>query len=45
MLILARKLTAAQITKLEDLWRENIDAGFQDLEKPGVDEDPAQVRL
>ena len=44
-LILARKLTAAQITKLEDLWRENIDAGFQDLKKPGVDEDSAQVRL
>jgi len=41
----ARQITAPQINKLEDLWKENIDAGFQDLEKPGVDEDPAQVLL
>jgi len=41
----ARQITAAQINKLEDLWKENIDAEFQDLEKPGVDEDPAQVLL
>jgi len=41
----ARQITAVQINKLEDLWKENADAGFQDLEKPGVDEDPAQVML
>jgi len=41
----ARQITAPQINKLEDLWKENVDAGFQDLEKPGVDEDPAQVLL
>jgi len=41
----ARQITAAQINKLEDLWKENADAEFQDLEKPGVDEDPAQVLL
>ena len=26
------------INKLEDLWKENIHAEFQDLEKPGVDD-------
>ena len=41
----ARQITATQINKLEDLWKENIDAEFQDLEKPGVDEDPAAVLL
>ena len=41
----ARQITAPQINKLEDLWKENIDAVFQDLEKPGVDEDPAAVLL
>ena len=42
----ARQVTAAQINKLEDLWKEgNIHAEFQDLEKPGVDEDPAAVLL
>jgi len=41
----ARQINATQINKLEDLWKENIDAEFQDLEKPGVDEDPQQVLL
>ena len=41
----ARQVTASQINKLEDLWKENIEAKFQDLEKPGVDEDPAAVLL
>ena len=41
----ARQITAPKINKLEDLWKENVDAGFHDLEKPGVDEDPAQVLL
>ena len=41
----ARQITAAQINKLEELWKENLDATFQDLEKPGIDEDPSQVLL
>ena len=41
----ARQVTASQINKLEDLWKENADAEFTDLEKPGVDEDPAAVLL
>lgn len=41
----ARQITAQQINKLEELWKDNIDATFQDLEKPGVDEEPQQVLL
>jgi len=41
----ARQINGTQINKLEDLWKVNVDAEFQDLEKPGVDEDPQQVLL
>lgn len=41
----ARQITAQQINKLEELWKDNVDATFQDLEKPGVDEEPQQVLL
>jgi len=41
----ARQITAQQINKLEELFKENVDATFQDLEKPGVDEEPQQVLL
>ncbi|EDV33574.1 uncharacterized protein Dana_GF21587 [Drosophila ananassae] len=41
----ARQISAAQINKLEELWKDNIEATFQDLEKPGIDSEPAQVLL
>ena len=42
----ARQITAQQINKLEELWKDgNSEATFQDLEKPGVDEEPQQVLL
>ncbi|PSN49697.1 Regulator of nonsense transcripts 1 [Blattella germanica] len=41
----ARQISAMQINKLEELWKDNADATFQDLEKPGVDEEPQQVLL
>ncbi|XP_058062054.1 regulator of nonsense transcripts 1 homolog isoform X2 [Anopheles bellator] len=41
----ARKVSAVQINKLEELWKENVDATFQDLEKPGIDKEPQQVQL
>lgn len=41
----ARQISAQQINKLEELWKENVDATFQDLEKPGVDEEPQQVSI
>uniref|UniRef100_A0A2M4A3L2 DNA helicase n=1 Tax=Anopheles triannulatus TaxID=58253 RepID=A0A2M4A3L2_9DIPT len=41
----ARQVSAAQINKLEELWKENVDATFQDLEKPGIDKEPQPVQL
>jgi len=41
----ARQISAQQINKLEELWKENPDATLEDLEKPGVDEEPQQVLL
>lgn len=41
----SRQVSATQIAKLEELWRDNADATFLDLEKPGVDEEPQQVLL
>lgn len=43
--IRARQVSAAQINKLEELWKENVEATFQDLENPGIDREPAQVQL
>lgn len=39
------QIKAPQINMLEDFWKESINVGFKDLEKPGVDGDPAQVLL
>lgn len=41
----ARQISAQQINKLEELWKDNPDAKLEDLEKPGVDEEPQQVLL
>ncbi|KAJ8304424.1 hypothetical protein KUTeg_018007 [Tegillarca granosa] len=41
----ARQVSAQQINKLEELWKDNPDATLEDLEKPGVDEEPQQVLL
>ncbi|RZF35807.1 hypothetical protein LSTR_LSTR006265, partial [Laodelphax striatellus] len=41
----SRQVNATQIAKLEELWRDNTDATFSDLEKPGIDEEPQQVLL
>ncbi|OWF39025.1 Regulator of nonsense transcripts 1 [Mizuhopecten yessoensis] len=40
-----RQISAQQINKLEELWKDNPDATLEDLEKPGVDEEPQQVLL
>jgi hypothetical protein len=39
----ARQISAAQIAKLEDLWKENPAALLEDLDAPGVDEDAQRV--
>ena len=41
----ARQITAPQINKLEELWKDNPDATLEDLEKPGIDEEPQHVML
>lgn len=41
----ARQITYAQINRLEDLWRENATATLEDLEKPGVDDEPQPILL
>lgn len=41
----ARQISAQQINKIEELWKTNPDATFEDLEKPGVDDEPQPVAL
>ncbi|KAL0409294.1 UNVERIFIED_CONTAM: Regulator of nonsense transcripts 1 [Sesamum radiatum] len=41
----ARQISAQQINKIEELWKTNPDATLEDLEKPGVDDEPQPVAL
>ncbi|CAK5277486.1 unnamed protein product [Mycena citricolor] len=41
----SRQIPFAQINRLEDLWRENASATVEDLEKPGVDDEPQPILL
>uniref|UniRef100_A0A6I8NNK8 Regulator of nonsense transcripts 1 n=1 Tax=Ornithorhynchus anatinus TaxID=9258 RepID=A0A6I8NNK8_ORNAN len=41
----ARQITPQQMNKLEELWKENPSVTLEDLEKPGVDEEPQHVLL
>ena len=41
----ARQISANQINKLEELWKDNGEATLEDLEKPGVDDEPHPVLL
>ena len=41
----SRQISFAQINRLEDLWRENANATLEDLEKPGVDDEPQPILL
>ncbi|KAL3499815.1 hypothetical protein ACH5RR_038908 [Cinchona calisaya] len=41
----ARQVSAQQINKVEELWKTNPDATLEDLEKPGVDDEPQPVAL
>ncbi|ONK56008.1 uncharacterized protein A4U43_C10F3190 [Asparagus officinalis] len=38
-------ISAQQINKVEELWKTNPDASLEDLEKPGVDDEPQPVSL
>lgn len=39
----ARQITAPQIAKLEELWRDNPLATVEDLDRPGIDDEPIAV--
>mmetsp|Transcript_47389 Transcript_47389/g.60860 ORF Transcript_47389/g.60860 Transcript_47389/m.60860 type:complete len:1045 (+) Transcript_47389:20-3154(+) len=41
----ARQVTAAQINKLEEMWKEDPNATLEDLDKPGVDEEAQPTLL
>lgn len=41
----ARQVTAAQIHKLEELWKEDPAATLEDVDKPGGEDDEAQPTL
>ena len=41
----SRQISFQQINRLEDLWRENANATLEDLEKPGIDDEPQPVLL
>ena len=41
----SRQISFQQINRLEDLWRENANATLEDLEKPGVDDEPQSILL
>eukprot|EP00005_Dracoamoeba_jomungandri_P005373 CAMPEP_0174254518 /NCGR_PEP_ID=MMETSP0439-20130205/3831_1 /TAXON_ID=0 /ORGANISM="Stereomyxa ramosa, Strain Chinc5" /LENGTH=1059 /DNA_ID=CAMNT_0015336141 /DNA_START=23 /DNA_END=3202 /DNA_ORIENTATION=- len=41
----ARQISAQQINKLEELWKTSPEALLEDLEKPGVDDEPHPVLL
>ncbi|XP_074304061.1 regulator of nonsense transcripts 1 homolog [Silene latifolia] len=41
----ARQISAQLINKIEELWKTNPDASFEDLEKPGVDNEPQPVAI
>uniref|UniRef100_A0A915E9R4 DNA helicase n=1 Tax=Ditylenchus dipsaci TaxID=166011 RepID=A0A915E9R4_9BILA len=40
-----RQVSAAQINRLEELWKELPDATLEDLDRPGIDNEPEQVCL
>jgi regulator of nonsense transcripts 1 len=39
----SRQITSTQIHRLEDLWKSKPEASLEDLDKPGVDEQPNEV--
>ena len=41
----SRHITTAQIIKLEEIWKDDEKATVEDLEKPGLDDNPTQVAL
>lgn len=40
-----RQITTSRINRLEELWKEHPEATVEDLDRPGIDEEPEPVRL
>jgi regulator of nonsense transcripts 1 len=40
-----RQITTSKINRLEELWKEHPEAIVEDLDRPGIDEEPEPVRL
>eukprot|EP00960_Hanusia_phi_P060075 764389-Hanusia_phi.AAC.8 len=41
----ARLLTATQLSKLEEVWKNKPDANLEDLDEPGIDDEPTPVPM
>ena len=41
----ARQVSAQQINKLEELWKNDPEAQLEDLQKPGADNEPTPVQF
>ncbi|PPQ99227.1 hypothetical protein CVT24_009246 [Panaeolus cyanescens] len=41
----SRQISFDQINRLEELWRENANATLEDLQKPGVDDEPQPILI
>lgn len=41
----ARQVSSQQINKLEEIWKTAPEAALEDLEKPGMDDEPQGVSL
>jgi hypothetical protein len=39
------QVSASQINKLEELWKTNPDATFEEINQPGVDDEPVPVMV
>ncbi|KAG5649646.1 hypothetical protein H0H81_002716 [Sphagnurus paluster] len=39
----SRQISFDQINRLEDMWRDNANATLEDLEKPGIDDEPQPI--
>ena len=41
----ARRISAQEILKLEELWKDNLKATLEDLNRPGIDDEPLPTLL
>lgn len=39
----ARQLTAKQLNRFKQMWKEKPESSFENIERPGIDEEPLHV--